>query len=100
MRDRNVAGPSSRGPLGAVTVPFQNVALAAIADVVAAVAGAGCIHAQHVDVALDVGKATGASGLSLAEFAFASYPLFGHLTAHLIGYRKGLKFSRPNMRKE
>jgi hypothetical protein len=26
-------------------------------------------------IALDVGKVTGAGGLSLAEFAFASYPL-------------------------
>ena len=35
----------------------------------------GAFNARHADVALDAGTATGASGLSLAEFAFASYPL-------------------------
>ena len=35
----------------------------------------GAFNARHADVALDAGTATGASGLSLAEFTFASYPL-------------------------
>ena len=35
----------------------------------------GAFNARHADVVLDAGTATGASGLSLAEFTFASYPL-------------------------